>query len=137
MCNDFLEREVFPVIDKIDAQEKDLMRTLIAKTGEQGLLGISVPEEYGGFGQSFVTSMLASDILGAGFSYAVAFSAHTGIGTLPILYYGTGMVGEVSITPQAILPPAGFSRRRKLRPRTPPTSRRRSPAPGRSSRARG
>jgi alkylation response protein AidB-like acyl-CoA dehydrogenase len=89
MCNDFLEREVFPVVDKIDAQEKGLMKSLIAKTGEQGLLGISVPEEYGGFGQSFVTSMLASDVLGAGFSYAVAFSAHTGIGTLPILYYGS------------------------------------------------
>lgn len=89
MCNDFIEREVFPVLDKIDAQEEGLMRNLLAKTGEQGLLGISVPEEYGGFGQSFVTSMLASDVLGAGFSYAVAFSAHTGIGTLPILYYGS------------------------------------------------
>ncbi|HNW99177.1 MAG TPA: acyl-CoA dehydrogenase family protein [Bacteroidales bacterium] len=89
MCNDFLEREVFPVLDKIDAMEPGLMRSLVAKSGEQGLLGISVPEEYGGFGQSFVTSMLASDVLGAGYSYAVAYSAHTGIGTLPILYYGS------------------------------------------------
>lgn len=89
MCMDFLEREVFPVVDKIDAMEPGLMRSLVAKSGEQGLLGISVPEEYGGFGQSFVTSMLASDVLGAGFSYAVAYSAHTGIGTLPILYYGS------------------------------------------------
>jgi alkylation response protein AidB-like acyl-CoA dehydrogenase len=89
MCNDFLDREVFPILESIDKQEPGLMRKLIAKTGEQGLLGISIPEEYGGFGQSFVTSMLTADVLGAGFSYAVAFSAHTGIGTLPILYYGS------------------------------------------------
>lgn len=89
MCNDFLEREVFPVLENIDKQEPGLMRNLLSKTGEQGLLGISIPEEYGGFGQSFVTSMLAADVLGAGFSYAVAYSAHTGIGTLPILYYGS------------------------------------------------
>ncbi|MBI5217750.1 MAG: acyl-CoA dehydrogenase family protein [Bacteroidia bacterium] len=89
MCQDFLDKEVFPVLDKIDGMEPGLMRSLVAKAGELGLLGISVPEEYGGFGQSFVTSMLSSDILGAGFSFAVAFSAHTGIGTLPILYYGS------------------------------------------------
>jgi alkylation response protein AidB-like acyl-CoA dehydrogenase len=89
MCRDFLEKEVTPNLDKIDNMEPGLMRSLVAKSGELGLLGISVPEEYGGFGQSFVTSMLASDILGAGYSYAVAFSAHTGIGTLPILYYGS------------------------------------------------
>jgi len=89
MCQDFLEKEVFPNLDKIDGMEPGLMRSLVAKSGELGLLGISVPEEYGGFGQSFVTSMLASDILGAGYSYAVAYSAHTGIGTLPILYYGS------------------------------------------------
>jgi len=89
MCQDFLEKEVIPNLEKIDHMEPGLMRSLVAKSGELGLLGISVPEEYGGFGQSFVTSMLASDILGAGYSYAVAYSAHTGIGTLPILYYGS------------------------------------------------
>lgn len=89
MCDDFLEKEVFPILEKIDEKEQGLMKGLISKSGELGLLGISVPEEYGGFGQSFVTSMLASDKLGAGYSYAVAFSAHTGIGTLPILYYGS------------------------------------------------
>jgi alkylation response protein AidB-like acyl-CoA dehydrogenase len=89
MCNDFLRTEVFPKLEDIDHQEPGLMRSLIQKTGELGLLGISIPEEYGGFGQSFVTSMLASDVLGAGHSYAVAFSAHTGIGSLPILYYGS------------------------------------------------
>ncbi|HOY31622.1 MAG TPA: acyl-CoA dehydrogenase family protein [Bacteroidales bacterium] len=87
-CDDFLEKEVQPILDVIDSQKPGLMRELITKTGELGLLGISVPEEYNGFGQSFITSMLTSDRLGAGFSYAVAYSAHTGIGTLPILYYG-------------------------------------------------
>lgn len=87
-CEDFLEREVFPNLDKIDSMEPGLMRSLISKSGELGLLGISIPEEYMGFGQSFVTSMLSSDVMGAGHSFAVAFSAHTGIGTLPILYYG-------------------------------------------------
>jgi alkylation response protein AidB-like acyl-CoA dehydrogenase len=87
-CQDFLDTEVFPNLDRIDAHEEGLMRELLRKTGELGLLAISIPEEFGGFGQSFLTSMYASEVLGAGFSYAVAFSCHTGIGTLPILYYG-------------------------------------------------
>lgn len=88
-CNDFLETEIFPNLDQIDKNEPGYMRGLLEKAGELGLLGISIPEEYDGFGQSFVTSMLASDKLGAGHSFVVAFSAHTGIGSLPILYYGT------------------------------------------------
>lgn len=87
-CQDFLDTEVFPVIDQVDAQEEGLMRELLNKAGELGLLAISIPEEYEGFGQSFITAMYASEILGSGYSYAVAFSCHTGIGTLPILYYG-------------------------------------------------
>ena len=87
-CQDFLDTEVFPVLDRVDTQEEGLMRELLSKTGELGLLAISIPEEYEGFGQSFITAMYASEILGAGYSYAVAFSCHTGIGTLPILYYG-------------------------------------------------
>jgi alkylation response protein AidB-like acyl-CoA dehydrogenase len=87
-CSDFLETEVIPLLDRVDAQEEGLMRNLISKTGEMGLLAISLPEEYGGFGQSFLTSMYASEILGAGYSYSVAYSCHTGIGTLPIMYYG-------------------------------------------------
>jgi alkylation response protein AidB-like acyl-CoA dehydrogenase len=87
-CDDFLETEVFPMLDRIDAQEPGLMRNLIKKAGDLGLLGISVPEQYEGFEQSFVTSMLASAAMGAGYSFSVAYSAHTGIGTLPIVYYG-------------------------------------------------
>jgi alkylation response protein AidB-like acyl-CoA dehydrogenase len=87
-CSDFLEQEIYPVLDKIDAQEEGLMKNVLQKAGELGLLGISVPEEYEGFGQSFVTSMLASEYMGAGYSFSVAYSAHTGIGSLPIVYYG-------------------------------------------------
>jgi len=87
-CSDFLDQEVYPILDKIDAQEEGLMKNVLQKAGELGLLGISVPEEYEGFGQSFVTSMLASEYMGAGYSFSVAYSAHTGIGSLPIVYYG-------------------------------------------------
>jgi len=87
-CEDFLEAEVFPILERIDSQEDGLMRELIHKAGDLGLLGISLPEEYDGFDQSFVTSMLASHAMGAGYSFSVAYAAHTGIGTLPILYYG-------------------------------------------------
>jgi len=87
-CQDFLETEVFPILDRIDSQEEGLMKGLLQQTGELGLLGITIPEEYEGFGQSFITTMYASEVLGAGYSYAVAYSCHTGIGTLPILYYG-------------------------------------------------
>lgn len=87
-CSDFLEQEVYPNLDRIDNQEEGLMRWLLQKTGELGLLGVSVPEEYEGFDQNFVTSMLASEYMGAGYSFSVAYSAHTGIGSLPIVYYG-------------------------------------------------
>jgi len=88
MCRDFLEQEVYPNLDRIDDLEEGLMPSLLDKAGELGLLGISVPEEFGGFGKDFVTNMLITEITGAGYSFAVALSAHTGIGTLPILYYG-------------------------------------------------
>ena len=88
-CRNFLKQEIFPNLERIDQQEEGLMTSLLNKAGELGLLGVSVPEEFGGFGKSFNTSMLVTDAVGAGHSFAVALSAHTGIGTLPILYYGT------------------------------------------------
>nr|MBC7612623.1 acyl-CoA dehydrogenase family protein [Pseudopedobacter sp.] len=87
-CEDFLAAEVYPNLDRIDKQEEGLMPSLMDKAGELGLLAVSIPEEYGGFGKNFNTSMLVADIIGSGHSFAVAISAHTGIGTLPILYYG-------------------------------------------------
>jgi alkylation response protein AidB-like acyl-CoA dehydrogenase len=61
----------------------------VTKAGEQGLLATSFPEEYGGLGKDFVTSTIINEYLGAGHSFSVAIAAHTGIGTLPILYFGT------------------------------------------------
>jgi alkylation response protein AidB-like acyl-CoA dehydrogenase len=87
-CSDFMDQEVFPNLDRIDTAEDGYMSTLLDKAGELGMLGVTVPEEYGGFGKNFVTGMLVTEITGGGHSFAVAFSAHTGIGTLPILYYG-------------------------------------------------
>ncbi|HET8572548.1 MAG TPA: acyl-CoA dehydrogenase family protein [Edaphocola sp.] len=88
MCREFLDKEITPKLVQIDAAEDGLMVRLLDKAAELGLLGVSVPEEYGGLGKDFVTSMLVTERLGAGHSFAVAYAAHTGIGTLPILYYG-------------------------------------------------
>jgi alkylation response protein AidB-like acyl-CoA dehydrogenase len=90
MCIDFVQTEVAPHFDEIDSmKDPKLMPSLMDKAGAQGLLGISMPEQYGGFGQDFNTVMLTTEALGAAYSFSVAFSAHTGIGTLPILYFGT------------------------------------------------
>lgn len=88
-CQEFLEKEIWNRLDAIDSHEDlGLMPSLMDKAGELGLLGTSVPTEYGGFGMDFNTSMLVAEVVGAGHSFAVALSAHTGIGTLPIVYYG-------------------------------------------------
>ncbi|MDQ6902958.1 MAG: acyl-CoA dehydrogenase family protein, partial [Bacteroidota bacterium] len=89
MCLQFLQAEVLPVVTRIDKMEPGLMPALMEKAGEQGLLGASVPESLGGMGKDFVTSTLVSEGLGGGYSFSVAMSAHAGIGTLPILYFGT------------------------------------------------
>ncbi len=89
MCLSFLNTEIIPAIDRIDKMEPGLMPSLMEKAGEQGLLSVSLPEQYGGLGKDFITSTLVSEGLGGGFSFSVAISAHTGIGTLPILYFGT------------------------------------------------
>lgn len=89
MCDQFLDMEVMPILDRIDNMEQGLMKSLLTKAGEQGLLSVSFPEEYGGLGKDFITSTIVNDYLGAGHSFSVAIAAHTGIGTLPILYFGT------------------------------------------------
>ncbi|MBL0268045.1 MAG: acyl-CoA dehydrogenase family protein [Chitinophagaceae bacterium] len=89
MCNQFLDAEVYPNLDRIDNLEPGLMKSLLTKAGEQGLLAVAFPEEYGGLGKDFVTSTMVNEYLGAGHSFSVAIAAHTGIGTLPILYFGT------------------------------------------------
>lgn len=88
-CQDFIETEIHPNAERIDSmQEPDLVPNIFKKAGELGLLGISVPEAYNGMGMNFNTSMLIADIVGAAGSFSTTYGAHTGIGTLPILYYG-------------------------------------------------
>ena len=89
MCLQFLKTEVHPIVERIDKMEPGLMPSLMEKAGQLGLLSASVPEELGGMGKDFVTSTLVSEGLGGGYSFSVAMSAHAGIGTLPILYFGT------------------------------------------------
>ena len=89
-CQDFIDTEINPNIEAIDGmKDPDLVPSIFKKAGELGLLGIAVPEEYGGMGMSFNTSMLIADIIGGAGSFSTTYGAHTGIGTLPILYYGT------------------------------------------------
>lgn len=89
MCLQFLQAEVLPVVDRIDKLEPGLMPSLLEKAGEQGLLGASIPESLNGLGKDFITATLVNEGLGGGYSFSVAIAAHTGIGTLPILYFGT------------------------------------------------
>lgn len=88
-CAEFLDKEVLPHLLEIDQQKEGLMPSLLDKAGELGLLGAALPEQYGGLGEDFVTATLINECLGGGHSFAVAMAAHTGIGTLPILYFGT------------------------------------------------
>ncbi|SNS43031.1 Acyl-CoA dehydrogenase [Belliella buryatensis] len=89
-CQDFIDTEITPNIEEIDSMKNpEIIPNIFKKAGELGLLGISVPEQYGGMGMSFNTSMLIADIVGSAGSFSTTYGAHTGIGTLPILYYGT------------------------------------------------
>ena len=89
LCVQFLDTEVHPIIDRIDQLEPGLMASLVRKAGDQGLLATSFPEQYGGLGKDFISSTIVNQFLGSGYSFSVAVAAHTGIGTLPILYFGT------------------------------------------------
>ena len=85
-CLDFIRQNVDPHLDRIDALEEGLMPSIVEQAGELGMLGMSVPTELNGMGVDFPTSMIATEYLGRGHSFSVAYGAHTGIGTLPILY---------------------------------------------------
>ncbi len=89
MCNEFLEKDVLPFLNEIDEKKEGLMPSLLDKAGALGLLGAAFPEQYGGLGKDFVTATLVNECLGSGHSFAVAMAAHNGIGSLPILYFGT------------------------------------------------
>ncbi len=87
--SDFINLEISPLTDRIESMEEGLMSRLMDKAGELGLLGVNVPEEYGGLGMSFNTGILIADVMASAGSFSTAYGAHTGIGTLPLLYYGT------------------------------------------------
>ncbi len=88
MCNDFIEKEVIPVYERLEQQEEGLAVSLLAKAGELGLLGMAIPEEYGGFGKDFNTNTVMMETMSKAGSFSVSMGAHIGIGTLPILYFG-------------------------------------------------
>ncbi|HET8732455.1 MAG TPA: acyl-CoA dehydrogenase family protein, partial [Anaeromyxobacteraceae bacterium] len=85
----FVKDEVLPVYERLEHQEPGLAAALMRKAGEAGLLMIDAPAEYGGLDLDKVTSIVASDRMGAAGAFAVSYAAHTGIGTLPLVYYGT------------------------------------------------
>jgi alkylation response protein AidB-like acyl-CoA dehydrogenase len=87
-AKDFINSRVVPNLDPIDNQEEGLMPKLLEESGELGLLSSSIPESLGGLGMDFKSTMIITEGVGGGHSFAVSFSAHTGIATLPILYYG-------------------------------------------------
>jgi alkylation response protein AidB-like acyl-CoA dehydrogenase len=86
---DFVKKEIVPNIEKIEEKDESFARSLIRKTGELGLNGIDIPVEYGGEGMDKITTCLVTEAMGAGASFAVSHSSHTGIGTLPIVFFGT------------------------------------------------
>jgi alkylation response protein AidB-like acyl-CoA dehydrogenase len=89
MTIDFIEQEVFPVAQKIEKQEPGIVPGLLSRAGELGLLGAHIPAIYGGTEMDTNTNTVISDVTGPAGSFLVAFAAHTGIGMLPILYFGT------------------------------------------------
>ena len=89
-AKEFIDKEVVPNKERFEKKDYAYTEEVMRKIGEMGFLGIAVPEAYGGLGMGFVTTMLACDyISGTTGSLATAYGAHTGIGTLPILLYGS------------------------------------------------
>jgi len=87
---EFNDREIIANKSRFEAKDFKLTEEVLKKAGEMGFLGVHVPEEYGGLGMGFVSTMLVCDYISSGSgSISTAFGAHTGIGTMPILFYGT------------------------------------------------
>lgn len=89
MTANFAEEKILPQVAEIEAKNFDVSRKLMREAGELGLLGVDAPEEYGGLGLDKVTSALIADKIAVCGSFSVTFSAHAGIGTLPLIWYGT------------------------------------------------
>src|SRR6516225_8458815 len=88
MTEQFVEDEVLPQIEKIEHKDWDVTVSLLRRCGELGLLGIEVPQKYGGENLDKVSAMIVAEKLGRVASFAVSYGGHSGIGTLPIVYFG-------------------------------------------------
>src|SRR3954453_7028706 len=86
---DFIQNEVMPAAAEIESKNFAVTRGLLRKAGELGLMSVDIPEAYGGLEMDKVTSALIAESISRLASFSVAFSAHSGIGTLPIVWYGT------------------------------------------------
>jgi butyryl-CoA dehydrogenase len=89
MTTNFAEEKILTQVTEIEAKNFDVSRKLMREAGELGLLGVDTPEEYGGLELDKVTSALIADKIAVSGSFSVTFSAHAGIGTLPLIWYGT------------------------------------------------
>ncbi|HWZ12860.1 MAG TPA: acyl-CoA dehydrogenase family protein [Acidobacteriaceae bacterium] len=87
--DEFATNEVLPAAEEIERKNFDVVRKLFRHAGELGLMSVDVPEEFGGLEMDKVTSAIIADNIAKYGSFSVAFSAHVGIGTLPIVWYGT------------------------------------------------
>jgi len=88
-AQEFVDREVMPRLGEIEAKKHGVMPDLLHRAGEIGLLAIEVPEAYGGLGLDKATALLVSARAAKVGSFSISWGAHTGIGTLPIVYYGS------------------------------------------------
>jgi len=89
MTHNFVEKEIVPKSEALEGQEEGLMRSFMGQAGELGLLGLEIPEEFGGLSLDKYSTVVVGEEVPRGGSFAVSFAAHTGIGTLPIVYFGT------------------------------------------------
>src|SRR5580700_4840476 len=86
---EFAEKSILPRIPEIEAKDFAVTRELLLEAGKLGLMAVDIPEQYGGLALDKVTAALISDRIAVSASFSVSFSAHTGIGTLPVIWYGT------------------------------------------------
>src|SRR6266478_7451321 len=88
-AREFTEKEVMPLDAEIESKDYELTRGLLRKAGELGLLSIDIPEKYGGMGLDLLSSLVAAEAMSGQASFSGSVGAHTTIGTLPIVYFGT------------------------------------------------
>jgi alkylation response protein AidB-like acyl-CoA dehydrogenase len=88
-AEEFVTKEVVPLIPELEQHKEGLMAELLKKAGEVGLLGGAIPEEYGGAGLDKVSATVLAEKLAVYASFAVSHGGHAGIGTIPIVYFGT------------------------------------------------